>query len=130
MDSEGTPIKVGREITADEALQRKVACVELGEALGDVRELFFRDPNLFRVGELNSHLSFWERIAERKPSTTKTEVLGWIRNKVSIFPYFQHFTGSFKGKRYDSDRPLKNCLRITCLASRLRILSGTLFLIA
>lgn len=65
-------------MTADGALQRKVACVELGDAFGDVRELFFRDPNLFRAGELHSHLSFWERIAERNPSTTKTEVLGWV----------------------------------------------------
>ena len=24
---------------------------------------------------------------------------------MSIFPYFQHFTASFKGIRYDSDRP-------------------------
>ena len=55
MDSEGTPIKVGRKMTADEVLQKKVACVERGEAIGDVRELFFRDPDHFRAGELHSH---------------------------------------------------------------------------
>lgn len=130
MDSEGTPIKVGSEMPADEALQRKVACLERGEAIGDVRELFLRDPDLFRAGELHSHSSFWERIAERNPSTTKTEVLGWIRDKVSILPYFQQFTRSFKGERYDSDRPPKNCLGMKCLASRFRILSGKLYLIA
>ena len=111
MNSEGTPIKVGRKMTADEVLQKKVACVERGEAIGDVRELFFRDPDHFRAGELHSHSSFWETIAERNPSTMKTEVLGWIRDKVSIFPYFQHFTGFFKGERYDSDRPPKKLFR-------------------
>lgn len=35
----------------------------------------------------------------------QTDVLDWIKNKVSIFPYFQHFRGSFKGEQYDSDRP-------------------------
>ena len=40
VDSEGTPIKVGREMAADKVLQRKVALVERGEAI-DVRELFF-----------------------------------------------------------------------------------------
>ena len=24
---------------------------------------------------------------------------------VSIFPYFRHFKGTFKGERYDSDQP-------------------------
>ena len=98
-------------MTADEVLQKKVACVERGEAIGDVRELFFRDPDHFRAGELHSHSSFWETISERNPSTMKTEVLGWIRDKVSIFPYFQHFTGFFKGERYDSDRPPKKLFR-------------------
>lgn len=96
---------------ADEVLQRKVACVERGEAIGDVRELFFRDPDNFRARELRSHSSFWETIAERHPSTTKTEVLGWIRDKVSLFLYFQHFTGLFKGERYDSDRPPRKLFR-------------------
>lgn len=35
----------------------------------------------------------------------QTDVLDWIKNKVSIFPYFQHFRGSIKGEQYDSDRP-------------------------
>ena len=34
-----------------------------------------------------------------------------IRGKVSIFPYFQHFTGLFKGEQYDSDRPPKKAFK-------------------
>ena len=33
------------------------------------------------------------------------EILGWIRDKVSIVTYFCHFTGSFQWEYYDSDLP-------------------------
>ena len=50
------------------------------------------------------------------PCEQHDQVLGWLRSRVSIFPYFQHFMGSFKGIPYDSDRlPLvrfKN--KVTC----------------
>ena len=32
-------------------------------------------------------------------------MLSWIDKKMSIFPYFKHFKGIFKGEHYDSDRP-------------------------
>ena len=41
----------------------------------------------------------------------QTDVLDWIKNKVSILPYFQHFKGSFKGEHYDSDRPSHKVFR-------------------
>lgn len=31
--------------------------------------------------------------------------MSWIGNKVSIFPYFRHFKGAFKGERYNSNQP-------------------------
>ena len=37
---------------------------------------------------------------------TQTDVWDWINDKVSIFPYFQHFKGSFKGQHYDSAKVL------------------------
>ena len=58
---------------------------------------------------------------------------------MSIFPYFRHFKGTFKGERYDSDQPphrlLKNNVRCkqfrelvrTTLLSRLK--SGAIFLV-
>ena len=33
------------------------------------------------------------------------KLTGWIRDKVSIAPYFRHFKGDFKGSSYDSGRP-------------------------
>ena len=50
--SEGTPIKVVREMTADEVLQRMVVCVEQGEAIGDVCELFFPRPGSLQSGRV------------------------------------------------------------------------------
>ena len=74
--------------------------------IGDIHEITFRDPNHFRAGELHAHYSFWESVAERCcEMATPTDVLDWIKDKVSIFPYFQQFKGSFKGEHYDSDCP-------------------------
>ena len=39
------------------------------------------------------------------PIDQQAEVLDSIRNKVSLFPYFQPFRGTFKGTAYDSARP-------------------------
>ena len=39
------------------------------------------------------------------PSLHQSEVLARIEGKVSVFPYFQHFSGVFKGESYDSDLP-------------------------
>lgn len=91
MDSRENPKEVGRGMTANEVSERKVTRVERGEVIGNVQELFFRDRNHFRARELHSQLSFWEIVGERRPSTTQTEVLGWIRDKVSIFSIFSAF---------------------------------------
>ena len=62
--------------------------------------------NHFRAGDLHAQYSFWESAAERCPEmATQTDVLDWIKDKLSIFPYFQHCKGSLKGEHYDSDRP-------------------------
>ena len=50
------------------------------------------------------------------PSEKHEEILAWIRDKVSILPFFRPFKGSFKGKDYDSDRPPSKAFRnnISC----------------
>ena len=48
---------------------------------------------------------YWEVISHRIPSPKQEEILGWIRGKVSIAPYFRHFKGDFKGSSYDLDQP-------------------------
>ena len=111
VDSKWNPITVGSEMIAHDVFEYKVIRVERGEIIGDVHELVFQDPNHFRAGEVHSHLTFWEMISEWCPSATQTDVLGWVRDMVSIFPYFQHFTGSFKGEHYDSDRQPKRIFR-------------------
>lgn len=39
------------------------------------------------------------------PTFHQSEFLSWIEGKVSVFPFFQHFSGVFKGESYDSDLP-------------------------
>ena len=50
------------------------------------------------------------------PSEKHEEILAWIRDKVSILPFFRPFKESFKGKDYDSDRPPSKAFRnnISC----------------
>ena len=37
--------------------------------------------------------------------------LGRTRDRVSIFPYFKHFSGQFKGEKFDSDRPPRKAFK-------------------
>jgi hypothetical protein len=116
-----------------------VNLVEQGEAIGDIERLAFRDPNHFIAGELHRHIASWESIAEQAPSANQHEVLEWITHQVSIFPYFHHFKGIFKGEQFDSTLPLPRVFRnnVSCrpfvefisttLLQRLR--SGTISLL-
>ena len=98
----GNPAKSANEMTAD---HKKARLVEEGEACGKLTDLVFRDPDNFKAGELHNNYMYWEEISHRTPSPKQEEILGWIRDKVSIAPYFRHFKGNFKGNSYDSDRP-------------------------
>jgi hypothetical protein len=61
-----------------------------GDQLGDddPTRLLFRDPNSFYAGELHQHSEQWELIVGEQPTPRQEQVLKWIREKVSIFPYF------------------------------------------
>ena len=98
----GNPAKSANEIAA---VHEKVRLVEEGEACGKLTDLVFRAPGNFKAGELHNNYMYWEEISRRTPSPKQEEILGWIREKVSIAPYFCHFKGDFKGSSYDSDRP-------------------------
>ncbi len=103
VDCFGNPVGVGGKMTAcdHDRLQR----IQMGELIGDISELLFRDPNCFRAGELHNHFEYWQYIAQESPSPRQAQILGWIRDKVSIRPFFKHFKGSFKGESYDSSEP-------------------------
>ena len=70
-----------------------------------ITDLVFRDPGIFKAGELHNNYMYWEEISHRTPSPKQEEILGWIRDKVSIAPYFRNFKGEFKGSSCDSDKP-------------------------
>ena len=91
------------EMTANVHLEHIIPWAQAEKLLGHIDQLHFWDPNSFSAGELHNHLGYWEKIATLNPCEQHDQVPRWIRSRVSIFPYFQHFTGSFKGIRYDSD---------------------------
>ena len=72
----------------------------------DISSLPFRDPNAFLPGQLHLHFKDWEQLIARAPYDEAFEVLDWLKNKVSISKYFQHFKGNFKGRQFDSDLPM------------------------
>lgn len=100
----GNPIVVGGGVAVnpDHSTVQHVICED---KLGDPCDLVFRDPDNFRAGELHAHSAQWSSMIGKHPNAQQSQVLEWITGKVSIFPYFRHFSGSFKGEHYDSDRP-------------------------
>ena len=59
----------------------------------------------FVAGQLHRSLGNYDRVLTESQPTKRSEVWNWIENKVSIFPYFSHFKGSYEGTNYDSDCP-------------------------
>ena len=59
-------------MAANCGLVDKVKRVKRSEVIGNVQELVFRDPNLFRAGKLHSDAAYWEEMAQRNPSSGKT----------------------------------------------------------
>jgi len=100
VDWEGKKVETGLGVTVNDLAGRDLDPVVQGVQLGNPADLLFRDPSSFRAGELHNHYEQWVRFG-----TQQKEVLGWIRNKVSIFPFFSEFVGSFKGELYHSSRP-------------------------
>lgn len=103
VDCFGNPVEVSGEVTACDRV--RLQRIQRGELVGDISELLFRDPNCFRAGELHNHFEYWQYIARDSSSPQQGQILGWIRDKVSIKPFFKHFKGSFKGELFDSDEP-------------------------
>lgn len=85
--------------------QSFVDAVAAGQQLANVSMLAFRDPESFIAENLHNHTAVWEHIAEIAPYEQTSLVLDWIRNKVSVFSFFQPYKGQFKGQYYDSDIP-------------------------
>ena len=92
-------------MTPNDTLTDYVGQVKQGQAIGEVDDLVFRNPNSLYAGELHNHFLRWEELATQHIFNNENEVLNWIKNKVSVFPYFQHFRGHFNQQSYDSDRP-------------------------
>ena len=103
VDCYGNTVKVGGEIAASD--HDRLQKIQKGELIGDISELLFRDPNHFRAGELHNHFEYWQYITRESPSPQQAQILEWIRDRVSIQPFFRHFKGSFRGESYDSDKP-------------------------
>ena len=57
----------------------------------------------FIAGEIHEHYNVWEEILHGYHK--QEEILKYIPKGVSVFDFFQHFKGQFKGNTYDSSLP-------------------------
>jgi len=57
--------------------------------------LAFRDPSAFVPGQLHDNFPQWEFISAQFQS--HVEPLSFIRNKVDVFSFIDHFKGTFPG---------------------------------
>ena len=89
VDCFGNPVEVSGEVTACDRV--RLQRIQRGELIGDISELLFRDPHCFRAGELHNHFEYWQYIARDSSSPQQAQILGWIRDKVSVKPFFQAF---------------------------------------
>ena len=85
--------------------QSFVDAVAARQQLANVSMLAFLDPESFTAGNLHNHTAVWEHITAIAPYEQTSLVLDWIRNKVSVFSFFQPYKGQFKGQFYDSEIP-------------------------
>ena len=107
----GNSVGVGTGVAVLELSREEIDQICHGDKLGDPATLRFRDPATFRAGEVHNYYHQWQDIIGGSPSAQQVQVLKWIKDKVSIFEYFQPFSGSFKGKQYCSDYPPSELFR-------------------
>ena len=101
----GNSAGVGTGVAVLELSKDEIDRICHGDRLGDPATLRFRDPVNFRAGEVHNCYHQWQDIIGVSLSPQQIQVLKWIKDKLSIFEYFQPFSGSFKGKQYSSDYP-------------------------
>ena len=89
VDVNGNPVSLGGETTASTHLESLIPHVKSGETIGNVDKLYFRDRNYFCAGRLHQDLDEWEELATRDLSNHHDLVLQWIRDHVSISPFFR-----------------------------------------
>ena len=65
----------------------------------------FEIPIVLELGNFTLTTGFGKML-QKDALKWRLKLMSWIGlDKVSIFPFFQHFKGYFKGVHYDSERP-------------------------
>jgi ribonuclease HI len=72
-------------------------------------DLWFRDVELFRAGNLHLFPDRWAQVISSTPNGTR--VGRWASEGVCVSDFFRHFKGKFMGKSYDSPTPPRASFR-------------------
>ena len=115
----GTPRSDGMTSTAK--LWEDIEKVLAGD-VNPLENLFLRDPDCFRAGEVHAYPDLWNKISAGH--VKEVEVNEWISKGINITAFCRSNKGDFKGVGYDCPTPPRETFIIIHLASSL----WTLFL--
>ena len=99
-DFEGRPSSEAIQKPFDFILQVKSGAFKVS-----ARDVVFRQPEYYFSGEIHHHYEVWDHILTGCHKREK--ILKYVSEGVSVYDFFQHFKGDFKGKAYNSDIPPK-----------------------
>ena len=91
---------------SSESIQEPLSTIDLvkdGKMKASANNVIFRNPDCFVAGELHHHFDAWDTILDGYYK--KDEILRYISEGVSIFPFFRYFKGDFKGNHFNSPTP-------------------------
>ena len=94
---DGIPVQGG---DATGLCVEEILCKESAPQLSTLR---FRDPEKFVAGGIHIDLTLWEVILQQHPE--RDMILSWLREGVNVLDFQEHFSGLFKGVRYNSEFP-------------------------
>ena len=94
-----------------------VAC---NSTLWLLRNLRFRNPDDFQAGSLHAQPAISEKLLSNV-SHEHVDLMDVIKEGVDVEQFLTHFKGDFKGKSFDSDRPLPSCWKNPGLVPSFRI---------
>ena len=102
--SDGCPLDAALAVAANDAHIPAdfVDSVLRGEAIADVFQLAFRDPDCFVARNLHCHVVSWQALCDAAPCELAFQVLGWIKSRINVLDFLQPFKGQYKGECFNS----------------------------
>ena len=94
----------GKPVRTPAAPQMSAEQAAKGGAPPDLGGLAYRDPQFFVAGAIHDYGVEWDKILPHTEEGDRAR--SWVKKGVNVENFFTHFKGKFKGRAYDSVKPL------------------------